>query len=99
MNQKENGQLSRMEEKIDTIIRGVYGDPENNVDGLIQRQADDEAWREEKGEIIDDYEDKRSVLGSMIAERSFILKFWPAVILGGVGVVIFFLNQFNIINF
>lgn len=30
-------------EKLDTLHRGVYGDPVNRVPGLMQRQDDDEA--------------------------------------------------------
>ena len=44
MTQKE--QLTQMSEKIDKILRGIYGDPDNNVKGLLQRQEDDEErWR------------------------------------------------------
>lgn len=35
--------LDHIDENVDTIKRGVYGDPTNGVKGLIQKQEDDHA--------------------------------------------------------
>ena len=42
MNKQENGQLKSIEDKIDKLLRFAYGDPENKVDGQIQKQEKDE---------------------------------------------------------
>jgi len=47
MTQGENGTLKRIEEKMDKVIRGMYGDPENKYRGLIERQEEDERLRKD----------------------------------------------------
>jgi len=57
MNAKEKECLSNIEEKIDMIIRGVYGDEKNNVKGLLDKMEDTEQNWEKLSPVLDSVED------------------------------------------
>jgi hypothetical protein len=65
--------------KLDRLNRGVYGDPDNHVKGLMQRQNEDEAWRAK----IDERQDKTdkklwkigATMGAFVAGLDFAIMY------------------------
>lgn len=70
MTVKEKDILAKILEQLDTlnirserVERGMYGDPENNVKGLIQRQDEDEANTNDIGVRLEKLEaNKRTIV-------------------------------------
>jgi len=53
MTKQETHKIDELDGKIDMILRGIYGDPENSVKGLLQRQAEDEEFHEKLKPVLD----------------------------------------------
>lgn len=55
-----------MRDDMATLKRGVYGDPANKVKGLLQRQDDDDEWKEGIEDRIEKSERKQWKLSVMV---------------------------------
>lgn len=96
MTQKEHSAMGRVEGKLDKLLLGMYGDEDNKIPGLIERQGADESWKKEKGKIIERYLEHKPTLDKIVAERNFVGKYWWFAAVGAVGVLILVLQKLSI---
>lgn len=99
MTKPESESITRLESKIDKIVRGMYGDDINGSIGLIERQKEDEAWRVASTPILNEYMEQAPKLKKMITERDFIGRYWYFVALGILGGLLLLLHKINILTF
>ena len=82
--QKEFGEIKEMIKKID---RGMYGDAENDVPGLIQRQAEDD----QKWQILQPVIEEIDTFQRMVNVFKFLTAKATWGIVSGIGTIIGFI--------
>ena len=95
----ESESITRLEEKVDKIVRGLYGDKENGIKGLIDRQRDDEEWRKVYAPLLMDYKEHAPKLKKIINEREFAGKYFWYAAAGLVGSILLILSKLDILTF